>query len=197
MVFGTILKAQCGKFHTLRVCLGNALDQRQCQYRTERVTCSILLKDLPTHTHQRDIKRVLDVVLGTGVCVVLLSCVVETCNRLRHVEYPSKLPIAEHLRAHLRRDAAPSGHFQRHLVSVLHFKEGQGQFYKLRVAAYREHDLSRRYFDMGVVPRHEVLNEQIVVNVGLTQRLFRTSRDPAEPRSRCVPSRTWTLCPTC
>ena len=50
------------------------------------VTCFILFQGLTAHTHQCDVKRVFDLVLETEVEDVLLSCAVEACNILEHME---------------------------------------------------------------------------------------------------------------
>ena len=49
------------------------------------MTCSILFQGLTAHTHQCDVKRVFDLVLER-VEDALLSCAVEPCNILEHME---------------------------------------------------------------------------------------------------------------
>ena len=50
------------------------------------LACFISLKGLPADTLQRDTKRVFDLVLGTEVEDDVLSCAVEACSRLKHME---------------------------------------------------------------------------------------------------------------
>ena len=65
------------------------------------------------------------------------------------------------------RPDAPSGHYQRHLDSVLDFAERQSQFYKLQVVGTRKQDASRSTFDMCVVPGLEVFNAEVEGDAGL------------------------------
>jgi len=63
------------------------IDQmRSASIKVNAVTCAIWLKSLTVQSPKRDIQRVVDLVLETEVDDVLLSCVVEACNRLKHVE---------------------------------------------------------------------------------------------------------------
>ena len=61
---------------------------------------------------------------------------------------------------------APSGHYQRHLNSVLDFAERQSQFYNLQVVGTQKQDASRSTFDMCVVPGHEVFTAEVEGDAG-------------------------------
>ena len=65
--------------------------------------------------------------------------------------YASKTGMSDDVGRSGFRPDAPSGHYQRHLDSVLDFAERQSQFYKLQVVGTRKQDTSRSTFDMCVV----------------------------------------------
>ena len=85
--------------------------------------------------------------------------------------YASKAGMSDDVRRIGFRPDAPSGHYQRHLDSVLDFAERQSQFYKLQVVGTRKQDASRSTFDMCVVPGHEVFNAEVEGDAGLSERL--------------------------
>ena len=62
--------------------------------------------------------------------------------------YASKSGMSDDVRRIGFRPDAPSGHYQRHLDSVLDFAERRSQFYKLQVVGTRKQDASRNTFDM-------------------------------------------------
>ena len=85
--------------------------------------------------------------------------------------YESKAGMSDDVRRIGFRLDAPSGHYQRHLDSVLDIAERQSQFYKLHVVCTRKQDDSRSTFDMCVVPGHEVFHAEVEGDAGLSERL--------------------------
>ena len=81
------------------------------------------------------------------------------------------------------RPDAPSGHYQRHLDSVLHFAERQSQFFKLQVVGTRKQDASRSTFDMCMVPGHEVFNAEVEGDAGLSERLCHAKTTNGLPKN--------------
>ena len=97
--------------------------------------------------------------------------------------YASKAGMSDDVRRIGFRPDAPSGHYQRHLDSVLDFAERQSQFYKLQVVGTRKQDASRSTFDMCVVPGHEVFNAEVEGDAGLSEKVCHAKTTNGLPKN--------------
>ena len=77
---------------------------------------------------------------------------------------------------------APTGHYQRHLDTVLGFREARQQFYHMRIPGKPRHSITRGMLDMYLVPIHEAIAEECRAP-GMVTRLLDASGVILEPFS--------------
>ena len=69
------------------------------------------------------------------------------------------------------RPDAPTGHYQRHLTSVLPFLRDRSKLYGITVPSYNANDFARSTHELQALPPHEILHESFDADATLRTRL--------------------------